>query len=201
MKKVKISANDMKNLIKEQGKKITEIKYKVEDKEIIITVNPAIAFDERMRMIKSVIEMAVGDITKIEEYNPAVKEFAFRYEVINTFTNLELPDDLNATWLLLTQTNIFNDICSEIYNDFCELKKEINEGIKYRLDSLANKSDTNAVIEKLSSGINNLGDKINPGDITKLIDTMKSMPNLDGESIVKAVIANSEKGSKTNKNK
>ena len=132
------------------------------------------------------------------EYMPEVSDFALRLGVIEAYTNIELPDNVEEQNRLLYGTDLWEDIISLIYDaQFNMIVQSVNQRVSYRLDT--NKAAFERGVNEVMDGLMQLGEQFNtvmadvePGDVKRMIEAIGEN-GIDEEKIVKAVVSEQNK--------
>ncbi len=182
--------NAFKALIEKQGKCPVELKYGDDGFQFTVNVNPIIPFKKRCEMIKFIVDSVfTSGINTIQSYTPEYEEFARRCAVIDYYTDLKLPDKLDDVWLLLNQTTIYFDVVEAVGREEIGLVfEEARKGIDARKQYLANKTDINALFEKIGNMVSNVGNDFSKEDLNSILDVFKNMPNLSEDQIVSGIL-------------
>lgn len=125
----KISISTLDKAMKEQAVGITTEQWF--DTEIQIKHTLSIA--EMLTFVKNVVEICFHET---EGYLPELKDFAIRSNVLVSYANFTLPDNLEHRYELLYNTNAFETVLGHIdMTQFNNILESISEKIGYLCDS------------------------------------------------------------------
>lgn len=128
-------------------------------------------------------------------YNPEMKDFAIRSIVIELYTNLNLPSNLDRLYNILYGSDLVFAVYEHIdRRQFDVMMHAIDERIDALVD--ANISTVNRQIDLLQNAMSELGEKftdmfdgVEAGDIHKLLGAVAANGGFDEEKVVNAVLA------------
>ena len=128
-------------------------------------------------------------------YNPEMKDFAIRSIVIELYTNLNLPSNLDRLYNILYGSDLVFAVYEHIdRRQFDVMMHAIDERIDALVD--ANISTVNRQIDLLQNAMSELGakftdmfDGVEAGDIQKLLGAVAANGGFDEEKVVNAVLA------------
>lgn len=178
----------MKKLIVSQSNKATKVSYEIESEKFEFTVKPVISFTKRMQLVNEIINLVVDNTTNtLIDYNPATRKFAQRYVIIKYFTDINLPKNADDVWLLLTQTQIYEDTIAIVGEDIDDIIKEADSGINALVEQLTRKSNIQSMLNKL---IDNAEFGATEGGeiLGQVVELFKKIPNMSQENIVNTIL-------------
>jgi len=178
----------MKKLIVSQSNKATKVSYEIESEKFEFTVKPVISFTKRMQLVNEIINLVVDNTTNtLIDYNPATRKFAQRYAIIKYFTDINLPKNADDVWLLLTQTQIYEDTIAIVGEDIDDIIKEADSGINALVEQLTRKSNIQSMLNKL---IDNAEFGATEGGeiLGQVVELFKKIPNMSQENIVNTIL-------------
>lgn len=171
----------------------TVLEYDLGNNEVLkITVTPKVSFAESAQLIKSIADMAfVNGGNSIEDYTPNSLEFAIRAGVITAFTDFKLPEDINESWEVLTQTPLFDDVMrvlNECNGDIQNVLDSVDRLVETKRAYLVNNTNINELVKTITDAFNNFAEQVNIGDVKSLMAIVDKFPNdLSAEDIVQAI--------------
>lgn len=117
--------------IKEDCKPVDVVLGK-DDAKITIQVRPVV---DLSTFASAVENAAASCFDEDGKYVPWMRDIAFGYSVIAAYTNVEIPDDLNDLFALLTGTDIYYNVVNAIdENQLAMLDHAIRRKVKHILD-------------------------------------------------------------------
>jgi len=166
------------------------LKYGSEGNEFEVHVKKTIDLDKMAGMVRGMADMILsGEAKSIREYMPEYTELARRFEVINYFTDFELPQDAKEIWHVLTDTTIYQDVVEKLDtamldNIFSAAEKLINSRRKY----LESQTDFNALMDKFTSAADAFANQMQGVEVKEIVDALKQLPNVSTEETVDAML-------------
>ena len=132
------------------------------------------------------------------EYLPENSDFAFRLCVIDAYTNIDLPEEIEAQNRLLYGTDLWGAVIRMISEDQLNLiEYGINRRVKARLDT--NRAEFERGVNEVITGLQQLSeqftgmmDGIEPDDLRRMVQAIGEN-GIDEEKIVQAVVAEQNK--------
>jgi len=176
--------------------------YYVQYKGIPVAVKGGLTLHDILKIADNVADFCFLDDG---EYLPELKEFFFRRELLETATNIDLPEDVAECYELIMNS----DLGKWVDNTFCDylevyavqmpqLRAAIQDKIDYMADSglalLRSRMDALIyAIESFSEQNENLFNGTSPEDMQKFISSVASIEKIDEEKLVKAVAGQQKK--------
>ena len=118
-----------------------------------ITVKPRLPLDAMMRFVDSVVKTCFDDDG---EYHPELKDFSIKYNIINQYTNIDMPDTSMDKYMIISSCGLVESIVENI-RDAKQLGRMV-DAIDEKIDALvqSNISAVTRQINDLYSNIQNL---------------------------------------------
>lgn len=182
MKKVSISQMD--KIVKGLGN--TEATFEWNGIEVV--VKTLLSFQEMMEFAGRVKANCFVD----GEYLPEVRDFAIRDCIVDMYSNIRLPDNIEHKYEILYRTDICQEIVKYVNSDQYEqllvaiddkitaASESNTEGLRLRIEEIAHELD-NMVTEAGA-----LFDGIDKSDIETIFEAVKSSGKIDEEKIARA---------------
>ena len=176
-----MSDNKTKNVTVSEIKEHIDFTIQEFDAEyngLTFLVKPILTIEEMAMMVSNVVESCFSDEG---EYYPQVLEYAFRCEIIDRYTNITLPQNINEKYLL-TYSGIIDVIKEKVDNvQLRDIYNAINDKIGYIKQSN---------VEAISKQI---------GEIYSIIDGLQDQfgelyQGVDGKDLMKILQSLSENG-------
>lgn len=180
----KISISQMDKVMKSLGN--TEATF--EWNGVTVVVKTLLSFQEMMEFAGRVKANCFVD----GEYLPEVRDFAIRDCIVDMYSNIRLPDNIEHKYEILYRTDICQEIVKYINPDQYEqllvaiddkvtaASESNTEGLRLRIEEIAHELD-NMVTEAGA-----LFDGIDKSDIETIFEAVKSSGKIDGEKIARA---------------
>ena len=162
-----------------------------------ISVRKTIGFEE---MVEFVNETVNSCFSENGAYNPEAKDFAFRLNIVEKYTDIRLPDNVEAQYLFAFGTDVIDEIIGFVnHRQLDSMIAAIDEKISNR--ARANIEQVMKRIQDISSAIDEVQtqmteqlsaalDGVDPSDIAKLAGSMAG-DKLDEKKIVEAYLEHS----------
>jgi len=185
IKRVSISAID--NILKENYQPLKAVEWN----GIEVTIKPTLSLQEMLSFANSVFKSCFDSVTGA--YLPEAKDFAIRCNVMDTYANFTLPDNMEHKYILAMCSGAVEMVLTHInMSQFNELMDAINAKIDNQAE--ANVQVMTMKFDELVSAFGSLQNKVSamyegvtPDDLKKLIETMAN-GNYTDEGLVKAFI-------------
>lgn len=180
----KVSISQMDKIVKELGN--TEASFEWNGIEVV--VKTLLSFQEMMEFAGRVKASCFVD----GEYLPEVRDFAIRDCIVDMYSNIRLPDNIEHKYEILYRTDICQEIVKYINTDQYEqllvaiddkvtaASESNTEGLRLRIEEIAHELD-NMVTEAGA-----LFDGIDKSDIETIFEAVKSSGKIDEEKIARA---------------
>ncbi|MEG1562299.1 MAG: hypothetical protein RR365_00980 [Bacteroides sp.] len=160
-----------------------------------VEVKKEISLVEASKLINSVVESCIED----GKYIPICKRFAFRKYVIEAYTNIALPENINKQYDFVYGTNVFTKIASAINPaQLAEICESIDEMIKQTVEDVAIQSRSEIkriadsyeeLLEKYKLMLTLLDETLGNTDFVELAKTIGSINEIDEDKILDALIS------------
>lgn len=202
MKKSKIT--DIAKIIKTIEKpEVKILEYGESEDKVTIETYPTIPFTKRSELIECIANLVfdMSDDKNIINYQPQYKELAKRYSVVRYYSNATFPTDIDSTWLILTKTGLYDDICKNITDDLDLIFEEAKELIKARKKYLIQHKDFDDFKAKISDAINEIVNKVSGFDFETILSQFPNLEGLQTSDIMGALMKENKKNVKENTEK
>ncbi len=182
MKKVSISQMD--KIVKGLGN--TEATFEWNGIEVV--VKTLLSFQEMMEFAGRVKASCFVD----GEYLPEVRDFAIRGCIVDMYSNIRLPDNLEHKYEILYRTDICQEIVKYINSEqYEQLLVAIDDKINVEADSNINDLRKNVEemaveLNRLMTSANALFDGIDQDDIKTVFNAIKTNGAIDEEKFARA---------------
>lgn len=173
MKAMDISKNNKETMIIGDG----EIQIEIE-------VKKRLTLFERADMVNSIVSMVwAQDENGVERFAPYLRKFAYNFNILNYFTNIVLPDDMDKVWEFVDNTDIAGMIIDFVGNGYIKnILREADEAIEYHKEEILKKSKLDAILDSFGGLMNSFGEKTENLDMNSLLELAeKYSPELKGE--------------------
>lgn len=190
-KKISISALD--KVVKETYIPSITIRWN----ELDVQIKHSLSFIEMMEFVESVTKTCFTSET--DTYIPEVKDFAIKSNIVDRYTNLSLPNNLEHRYEIIYHTDIIETVTGLVNpQQFNEMMTAIDAKIKNR--ARINNEQVNKHISDLYFALNNLQTQMEQlfGNIdgTEMSELVKALTNgnVDERKLVDAYLASTHKG-------
>lgn len=173
MKAMEINKNNKDTLVIGEGENRVEV-----------IVKKKLTLFERADMVNSIVSMVWSqDENGTEMYAPYLRKFAYDFNILNYFTNIQLPDDMDKVWEFVDSADIAGMIIDFVGGGYIEnIIREANEAIEYRKAEILKRSKLDNIFDSLSGIMKTVGDKTQNLDMNGMLELVeKYAPELKGE--------------------
>lgn len=188
----KISINALEKCIERKPETVN-----IEWNGLDITIKTKLSFEEMMAFVDGVAESCFAADTKA--FIPVAKDFVIGCLVIEMYSNLTLPQNVNKKYEIVSGCDVVDVILKNVDKaQFDNIVKSINEKIRYLIEeNLAQATiKTNDLLYSVSDIESKVGDlvsKITPDDMRTLITSI-SNGKLDEGKLMEAYLESKNKG-------
>lgn len=188
----KISINALEKCIERKPETVN-----IEWNGLDITIKTRLSFEEMMAFVDGVAESCFAADTKA--FIPVAKDFVIGCLVIEMYSNLTLPQNVNKKYEIVSGCDVVDVILENVDKaQFDNIVKSINEKIRYLIEeNLAQATiKTNDLLYSVSDIESKVGDlvsKITPDDMRTLITSI-SNGKLDEGKLMEAYLESKNKG-------
>lgn len=194
----KVSVNAFEKAMKDNYTPYSEIEWS----GITVTVKRNLSFGEMMEFVESVVQLCFANDTN--RYIPEIKDFAIKTLVLEKYTNINMPQNIEKRYEFVSFTDIVQNVLSKVDKiQFNEIVQAIDAKLEYM--SNANIEAVNRQVTALYDTLQNLESQftdmfsgLDSDSVTKLVNAITDN-KLDEEKLMKAYFA--ENKSNDNKDK
>lgn len=195
----KITAASIKKALEVNGNNNETLTIGDGESKVDIIVKKKLTLFERADMVNSIVSMVwTQDDNENETFAPYLRKFAYDFNILNYFTNIQLPDDTDKVWDLVDNTDIAYMVIECVGSGYIEnIIREANEVIEYRKAEILKRSKFDNVLDALMSVVNSIGDKTKNLDMNGVLELAeKHAPELKGElsKLLQAQMADMSEG-------
>lgn len=154
------------------------------ENRVEVVVKKKLTLFERADMVNSIVSMVWSqDENGAEMYAPYLRKFAYDFNILNYFTNIQLPDDMNKVWEFVDNADIADIIIDFVGGGYIEnIIREANEAIEYRKAEILKRSKLDSVFDSLSGIMKYVGNQTQNLDMKGMLELVeKYAPELKGE--------------------
>lgn len=173
MKAMEINKNNKDTLVIGEG-----------ENQVEVIVKKKLTLFERADMVNSIVSMVWSqDENGTEMYAPYLRKFAYDFNILNYFTNIQLPDDMDKVWEFVDNADIAGMVVDFVGGVYIEnIIREANEAIEYRKAEILKRSKLDNIFDSLSGIMKAVGDKTQNLDTNGMLELVeKYAPELKGE--------------------
>lgn len=188
----KISINALEKCI-ERKPEVVNVKWNSLD----ITVKTHLSFEEMIAFVDGVAESCFTADTKA--FIPVAKDFVIGCLVIEMYSNLTLPQNVNKKYEIISGCDVVDVILEKVDKaQFDNIIKSINEKIRYLIETNIAQTTikTNDLLYSVADIESKIGDfvsKITPDDMRALITSI-SNGKIDEGKLMEAYLESKNKG-------
>ena len=183
----KISISALEKIMKGNYEAVATIDFHGQE----LVVRRTLPFQEMLKFVDEVVRSCFQRDTS--EYIPEVKDFALLNNIVEYYSNVRLPENLDRKYELLYQTDLIPVILKAV-NDrqFNEMVMAINTKIKYLADSNAEKlvrefEHVSQRFAELADKVSDLYSGVSKEDLQNIAGAIAG-GSLDEEKIVQLVL-------------
>lgn len=185
----KVSVNQFEKAIVKPDIQIIDIGV---DEKIEVEVKRKLNLDEMLTFVSEVVSFCIdaGD----ETYIPEAYRFAIRVAVINGYSNLTMPSNIDKQYELAYYTSAFNQIMSVIDREqFTDIIDAVDMKLNHKLSLQRAEisAGVNAAIGKMNQ-ITDMFDAISEDDVKSLIGGLTKIQSINNEDIINALAVKEE---------
>lgn len=173
MKAMEINKNNKDTLVIGEG-----------ENQVEVIVKKKLTLFERADMVNSIVSMVWSqDENGTEMYAPYLRKFAYDFNILNYFTNIQLPDDMDKVWEFVDNANIAGMVIDFVGGGYIEnIIREANEAIEYRKAEILKRSKLDNIFDSLSGIMKTVDDKTQNLDMNGMLELVeKYAPELKEE--------------------
>ena len=152
--------------------------------QVKVLVKRRLTLFERADMVNSIMSMVWSqDENDVDRFSPFLRKFAYEFNILNYFTNITLPDDMNKVWEFIDNTDIAGMIIDFVGDGYIEsIIREANEAIEYRKAEILKRSKLDALLDSFGGVMKSIGEKTERLDMNGLLEVVgQNAPEFKGE--------------------
>jgi hypothetical protein len=148
--------------------------------------------ESMMKIVNTVVKACFIDDG---EFRPELKDFVFRWQVIEEYTNIKLPEETRDQYRFVYESGVFGTVMNAIDNEQINaIVRSIDEKIRYIADSNINEleSKLNELYNSAKVLVDRIEDSMSGVDsdtITKIASAFSGDGAINTEELAKALIA------------
>lgn len=148
--------------------------------------------ESMMKIVNTVVKACFIDDG---EFRPELKDFVFRWQVIEEYTNIKLPEDTRDQYRFVYESGVFGTVMNAINNEQINaIVRSIDEKIRYTADSNINELENklNELYNSAKVLVDRIEDSMSGVDsdtITKIASAFSGDGAINTEELAKALIA------------
>lgn len=111
--------------------RVPDVTTAIEYHGVTLNVRERISFPEMLSFVNTVADSC---FTLEGEYAPQVDMFAFKSNVIDFFTDVELPEDLAERYKLVMMTDLYSVVTENVYEaQLDDMRDSVSKLVEYKL--------------------------------------------------------------------
>ena len=165
-----------------------------------ITLNVTIGFGDMIKLVNEVVNSCFGEDGT---YNPEAKDFAFRLNLIELYTNILLPEDIEAQYAAVYGTDLIPFVLRYVnHNQIDAIREAIDRKIQNRAQAnieaimkyvIETSSALDNVRSQMADQFSSLFGDVSAEDLAQMIKNMAE-GGIDEKKIVEAYLAQAAAG-------
>ena len=182
----KITAEEIEAAMKDYEPETTTVEWR----GLKVVVKKTISFSEAARIVEIVTATCFDPEG---EFLPICRDFMWAHEIINAYTNIELPEDAESCVAIMYDADLFDIVISQIdASQYGDMWGALLANIKHKLstEALALKKSVQEMLDGVSR-ISEAFKGVSPDDITGVLGAFAN-GGIDESRIVNAIL-NKEK--------
>lgn len=141
--------------------------------EQTIHMKSEISLAEEYALLNSAVDSVISEDMG---FQPMWMEYAFRYQILNYFTDYKLSDDINDNHNIIMKSNLFENVSGNI-KQLSNLSSNFYEMVEYKKQCLANKSQLDFLCSDIRSLVAEYSSKVDEKDIKNIKKFLKNIAN------------------------
>ena len=185
----------IKDFIMSNAAPVSEIKYAAGDSELVVKVVPTITLANRTLMINNIISgVFTNNDDSIDGFTPEYLWFLKKFYAITSFTDFAMPTDIDDIWLVISGTSLYKDVYERVGEELQLIFDEVDMKIEARKQYLANKTDINSFLTRITKTIETMGADMKDLDMEKFTSFIQNLQQgMKPEDLVQAVLKTQDK--------
>ena len=120
-----------------------------DDENVIeVPVKNRLTIKERSGMVQDIASMMFAeDEDGNEYYAPYLERFATEYSVMNYFTDIEMPSDMDKIWEFLDSTGVAKKIIGEMHHYITPIISEARELVEHKKQAIIKRSKLDTMFD------------------------------------------------------
>lgn len=174
-----------------------EVTYKdLNGNEQTIHMKSEITLAEEYALLNSAVDSVISEDMG---FQPMWMEYAFRYQILNYFTDYVLSDDINENHNIIMKSNLFETVSSNI-KQLSNLSSNFYEMVEYKKQCLANKSQLDFLCSDIRNLVAEYSSKVDEKDIKNIKKFLKNIANskVNWETVFNNMLQKQQKSGATN---
>lgn len=182
----RISINKLEKAVSKDYEPVIVARWR----ELDIEVSRALSFEQMLSFVKSVVDLCFDSE---EGYLPEVKDFAVKRAIIENYTNVALPQNVQKCYEVIYSSDIVQFIEQYIDEDqFFGMMNAVDEKIKYKVRNNIDKTnkminDATAKLEDMERDIERVLAGVDGDSVGKMINAIAS-GTLDKDALAEAIV-------------
>ena len=186
-KEKKISANKIKAITELKTAKPYVITYTIKDEPIEVKILPTISLKDRCQIIADIVANVINE----DRYDACSLKMVYEYEILKYFTNINTDTTLENLYAFLRATNIMDAIKEVAGVEVADIYKDAIDIIEFKKSQLLKSSKADELMDGLVGLVDELNhyvSNVKDEDITKIIDAVEKMKNVDEKELVSGIL-------------
>ena len=185
----KVDAQKIKNAIGETDQEVLLTLGEGEN-VVEITVQTSLSVGAHTHLVNSIADMVIYADEDEEVYAPSLRQFALGFNLLNYFTNIELPDTTEEARRLIECTDIVDRVLEVLPNGYFKMiVKEADALIEYRKAQALKLTKLDRVLDAVLDVIKTAKEQTNNFDMKHIMEFVdKYAPQELKDQLIKAIV-------------
>ena len=185
----KVDAQKIKNAIGETDQEVLLTLGEGEN-VVEITVQTSLSVSAHTHLVNSIADMVIYADEDEEVYAPSLRQFALGFNLLNYFTNIELPDTTEEARELIECTDIVDRVLEVLPNGYFKMiVKEADALIEYRKAQALKLTKLDRVLDAVLDVIKTAKEQTNNFDMKHIMEFVdKYAPQELKDQLIKAIV-------------
>lgn len=149
---------------------------------VTLVVRKAIPYKERLELVIKIVESCFDDEQDtLQSYFPYAVEYWKRYYILDAYTNIKMPLDIDEAWVILKHSQVYSDVLEYAKEDIESLLCEVDDGIETKKDYLEHKSVFSKMLGGFSGAFEKISERLGDLNIDDILSWINKNNFKDGE--------------------
>jgi vacuolar-type H+-ATPase catalytic subunit A/Vma1 len=175
---------------KEAVKSKIDNSVRIEWNGLDVEIKKSLSLEEMLDFVAKAVEICFGNDNA---YHPEKLDFAIRVLVVENYSNITLPSDIDTTYDSLYQTDIIETILASVNQSqydvmISAIKEQVRQINSVRVSNLENQlNNVCTTVDNLQQQMEEIFSGIDSNTMSQLVGAMANM-NIDEAKLAKAIV-------------